>query len=358
MKASIGILAYNEAPTIPRALESLFRQTLITEMPPTTSLEIIVVANGCTDGTAQVSQNCLERCLASMPGATQITTLVKELDQPGKSNAWNVYVHGLSDPACDFLFLMDGDIELIAPNTLRSMLTLLLGRPEAWVAVDRPIKDVLFKQKKNLMDRASLLISQLSGGQRIEGKPSWLCGQLYCGRSQPLRRLHLPTQLPAQDGFLYHMLTTDGLREAPKPERIILAPDACHRFEAYTQIGQLLRHEKWLILATTVNEILYGTLPQQRSSPLEHIGQTIQRLNQSDPDWLSQWIGKTIAQRRFWLIPPFILTRRFYSLRHKALPKAIAFLPFALAAFCVDFMLAIQANTALHKGQGFHHWRK
>jgi glycosyltransferase involved in cell wall biosynthesis len=358
MKLSIGIgvLAYNESSSIRQSLKSLLQQSLFTQANPNVDIEISVVPNGCTDDTAVIAKSILED-LITPSTYPQVRWQVCEVKQAGKSNAWNTYVHQIADPNAEYLFLMDADIELLEPSTLSSMVNLLEKSPDAWVAVDRPIKDVALKEHKNLVEKLSALVSNLSGNQSTEEGPAWLCGQLYCARACQLRQLWLPIGLPAEDGFLYTMIVTDGLQVSAIPQRVVLSKSASHVFQAYTRISRLLRHEKWLILGGTVNELIYkkfagGTLQKQ------HVGSLIKELNEHDPDWLRKFVEQTAAEEGWWLISPFILTRRFQSLRHKPLGKAILLIPLAISAFVIDLMLALQANFELHQGSKLGYWGK
>lgn len=355
MKVTIGILAYNESALIAKAIESLVKQNIFQDVSQDLKFEIIVVPNGCTDDTASIASIALDSFFSSL--SDHVTWQVVEQESPGKTNAWNVYVHELSDPEAQYLFLMDSDIEILDPNTFKSMLHTLEKYPEAWISVDKPIKDVLFKETKTILDRMSIFVSGLSGGNpRIEG-PAWICGQLYCARASRLREIFLPSNLQADDSFLYTMTVTDGLRTEANPNRVILADSATHKFEAYTQLNRLLRHEKWLIVSSAINEIVFDFLKDRRQDEL-HIGSQIKQLNEADPNWLRQCTQKAVKKKGFWVIPRFILIRRFVSLRHKPLLKSLLLLPISCIAFGTDLILAIQANRDLHRSSQVGYWGK
>jgi glycosyltransferase involved in cell wall biosynthesis len=356
LNISIGIVAYNESDSISKMLHSLFQQSLFNEPDSDMDVEIVVVPNGCTDDTAAVSKATLEE-LVKPSLHTNVRWQVCEVEQPGKCNAWNLYVHQFSDPVADYLFLIDSDIQLLDTQTLRSMIHVLEIMPEAWVAVDKPIKDVTLKKNKSLIEQFSVSISQLSGGNAVTGGAAWLCGQLYCARGQVLRRIWLPTNLSVEDGFLYTMIVTDLLNSPKKPNRIILAKSASHIFEAYTDINRLLRHEKWLIVANTINELIYNDLLANGNQQQDK-GLLIKQRNEKDPLWLNKVIQTAIDEKGWWLIPQSILTRRFKSLLNQPPQKVILLLPLAVIAFMVDLMLSSQANLDLHQGTGVRYWGK
>lgn len=357
---SIGIVAYNESEWIGRMLNSLFEQSLFNQSLSDQSvaklqLELIVLPNGCTDDTAEVAR----QAIASAVDPSTHKNLewdVREIAQASKGNAWNLFVHEFSSRKAQYLFLMDSDIQLLNPNTLSSMLKTFEQSP-ARVVVDKPIKDVVLKPEKTLREHLSAAVSGLSGGrQATVGGPAWICGQLYCAEAKALRQIWLPTTLPAQDSFLYTMIVTDSLQTGQHPERVILAGSASHAFEAYTSMKRLLKHERWLISANAVNELLFSNL-KATGMVGSQAGTYIMQNNLENPQWLSHLI-QTAAARRRWLIPRFILTRRFSSLTHKSWYKAAVLFPLTLAAFLIDLYLAIQVNQELHQGAGLGYWGK
>ncbi|CAD0227952.1 glycosyltransferase family 2 protein [Planktothrix agardhii] len=345
-KISLGILAYNEALVIPITLESLFKQTLFTESNPNWEIEIIVIPNGCQDDTALVAETNLKN-LFSPTLYPDLHWQVHEIEQAGKTNAWNLFVHQFSDSRAEYLFLMDADIQLLDPQTLNSMLEILEAKPESWVAVDKPIKDIAIKTHKTLMEQLSVWASGLSGNKAVEGGASWICGQLYCARSSILRKISLPLAVQNDDSFIYTMIVTDGLKFSEESNRVILAPSASHIFEAYTEIGTLFRHEKWLIFGQVINELFYADIKSNQAKKQE-ISAIIQEKNEQDPLWMNQLIKQEIEVKGGWLIPNFILIRRFKSLAKKPILKAILFFPLAFVAFLIDVILAIQVNQEIH----------
>lgn len=348
MKIGIGILAYNEAEFIPTMLNSLFEQSLLTEAHPNLSLEIIVIPNGCKDDTANIAQTCLKQ-LVKPDIHSNLDWKVCEVEQAGKANAWNLFIHQFSNPNTDYFILMDSDIILLDPKTLESMIYLLKEKPEVWISVDKPIKDITLKPNKNFLERLSVQVSKLSGNRAKDEQPAWICGQLYCGRAEILRQMWMPTNLQMDDSFVYTMIVTDYLKSDENPNRVIQAKSASHIFEAYTDIEALLRHQKWLIFGETLNEFIYADL-RANINQNQDLGSLIQQRNEQDPHWIDKLLQKMIQENKSgWLIPRFIVFRRFISLADKPLHKAILFLPLTGIAFLVDFILSVQVNRELHK---------
>lgn len=207
LNISLGILAYNESAIISTTLRSLLQQSLFSEPNSDMAIEIVVVPNGCTDDTAAISRATLEELVPSLH--INVNWRVCEVEQAGLANAWNLYIHEFSNPKADYLFVMSADIQLLALQTLRSMIEVLETRPEAWVSVDKRIKNVSLKENKSLMEQLSTLVSGLSGSNAVEGSAAWISGQLSCTRAKVLRRIWMPATLPTDDAFLYTMIVTD-----------------------------------------------------------------------------------------------------------------------------------------------------
>jgi glycosyltransferase involved in cell wall biosynthesis len=354
LNISIGILAYNESAIIRRNLQSLCEQSLFKNLDQNYKIEIIVVPNGCTDDTAIIAENTLKELINNSNPC--INWHICEIEQAGLANAWNVYIHEFSQFNADYLFVMSADIEFIEPQTLSSMIQVLETRPEAWVSVDKKIKNIVFKKNKSLMEKLSIAISGLSGGNNaVEGSAAWISGQLSCTRAHILRQIWLPTTLPTDDAFIYTMIVTNCLKEQPEPNRVILAGSASHAFEAYTNIACLLRHEKWLIFGQTINELLYADLLVNRGEQ-ENICLTIKQKNEQDPIWLNKLVETVIEKKGGWLVPKFILIRRFESLFNTSLIKVILLFPLALTAFILDLWLSIQVNFELQRNKGINYW--
>src|SRR5438309_11192077 len=125
-RVSLGIFAWNEESALPRTLDSLFEQTLFAELRRANSFcELMVVANGCTDGTAKAAEKDFAQRQQSHPEASGFVTRVADLQQRGKVNAWNQFVGALADRRAKYLMFMDADILMRQPETLWNMLQAL-----------------------------------------------------------------------------------------------------------------------------------------------------------------------------------------------------------------------------------------
>lgn len=342
MKISIGILAYNEADTIAPTLRSLFSQSLLTDPSHPWQVEVVVVPNGCRDATAAVSEGLLAQLTASL-GHGRVTARVCEVTRPGKSNAWNLFVHEFSDPAAQYLLLMDADILFIEPETLENVIGTLETTPDAWVSTDRPVKDVFFKAQKTWSDRLSMAASRVSGGNA-----SWICGQLYGGRAEVLRQIWMPLDIRVEDGFLWMMIVTDGLRSPTDLRRVRRAEQASHQFEAYTGLEGLFKHERWQIVGNTINSLIYEEI-QRAVGQDQPAGAYVAQRNRDNPRWVAELTQAAVESRRWRVIPRSLVFRRFRSLQNRSLPLAIALFPVVLAAFLLDLVIVFQALGELSR---------
>ncbi|NCJ06758.1 glycosyltransferase [Synechococcales cyanobacterium C] len=354
MNISIGLLACNEAETLPQTLESLFQQSLFqaaSAFPqiPEPHLEVIVVANGCTDATVSVAQATLE-VLALDDGLTTVHWYVHDVAQPGKSHAWNLYVHDYAATEAEYLILMDADIQFVAPRTLERMIQTLEHHPEAWVSVDTPIKDIQLKPTKTFLEWLSLRASSTASSAKVA-----ICGQLYCGRAAALRTIWMPPGLPVEDGFLRAMIVTNRFTEPERLSRIQRTPEAAHQFEAYVTPQALIRHEIRLVVGSTLNAFIYHYL-WENATPDCDAGTLICHNNHSNPQWLHHLIQAAVQERGWWLIPRAFWFRRFGVLRHYSWRNRCLRFPLVLVAFCVDWWVFWQANRELHRQGGLNYW--
>src|ERR1044071_6018569 len=239
---SIGIMAWNEEGSIRTTLDSLFRQSVFEKLCTRhEQCEIVVVANGCTDRTVPVVREYLEAIARTHPWADGFTARVGDVPEPGKCNAWNRFVHQVSSLEARYLCLMDADIVFHHRDSVYALMAALERRPRASASSGRQVKDILFKENKTLRDRISLATSNLSAA----GHNGLLCGQLYCLRANVARNIYLPRGLGAvDDGFIKAAVCTDGFTRSSNPDRIALAPEAAHIFEAYVSPAAVLKNQK------------------------------------------------------------------------------------------------------------------
>jgi len=352
VELSIGLLAWNEEESIGVTLRSLFDQTLFGELLNRgTRCEVIVVANGCTDQTAQIATETLRQFNDDPVLRTTVVTRVADVPQRGKPNAWNRFVHEFSSPSARCLFILDADIVFSTRTTLSNMLQSLREHPDATVVVDHPQKDISFKQRKSLADYFSLATSSMT--QRTSAQ---LTGQLYGIRAERARLIYLPRELMVEDGFIKALVCTDGLTAPSNPSRIVQAADAGHIFEAYTSPSAVLRNQKRQIIGQTqlhvlLDKELKGLMKEHQTRPPGGLATLLKERDEQDPVWLRRIVNAHLRERRrFWQMFPGIATfrlKRWMKLRGM---RKFAYLPAALAGTCVTLISCWLASRFLRRG--------
>lgn len=300
---------------IRRTLESLFEQSLFEELSARGECcEVLCIPNGCTDRTAEIAAAVFAEQEQSHPFAAAFACSVRNIREAGVNHTWNTVVHALSRPEAEFLFLMDSDILFNRRETLFNMYRALLENSDASIASDQPVKDVSLKPRKSWRDRISLATSEMNGAT-----PGQMTAQLYCIRSGVARRLYLPKELGMDDGFIKAIVCTDFFSNETNPDRIVVAENASHVFEAYTSAGELLKNQKRQMIGQTIVHVLVEYLktlpPQQRTN----LADTLRRKEEANPDWVARLVAEHLHRVRFFwrLFPdaPSFRFKRWWRLR-------------------------------------------
>jgi glycosyltransferase involved in cell wall biosynthesis len=122
----VAVFAHNEEVRIRAAIESV---VLASDGHP---VEIVVLANGCRDGTVREVRACTSL-------AAHLALV--EIDRGDKAGAWNVFIHealsARGDRAPDVCFLMDGDVTL-EPHALPLLASSFDELPSAKAAGGMP----------------------------------------------------------------------------------------------------------------------------------------------------------------------------------------------------------------------------
>lgn len=353
MKISIGILAWNEENSIRATLHSVFAQSLIRDAVTSGfQIEIICVPNGCTDHTAQAAHGAMLAAAEKLDSPEGVRWRVHELKQPGKTNAWNVFVHELSDPQADVLFLIDADIQIFMPDTLRNMLQKLCGRPDAFICTDLPVKHVVFKNRISLLDRISMKTAQIN--QSASGQ---LCGQLYCARADWLRRLWIPEGIIVEDGFIKKMAVSNFLTEPEDAtRRLLVAETASHVFESYTRLPDVLATHRRQIAGYMIHRWIWEYL-QNHLSEAPDAAALVEHLNKTKPGWSREVIADGIKSRDYTRIYRILLSTRFARFRGFGVSKKVIYIPVLAVQIFLDSLQFLAALRLLCRGKLSKVWR-
>jgi glycosyltransferase involved in cell wall biosynthesis len=190
---SLAVFAHNEAGRIGAALRSIGAAAGGHEV------DVVVLANGCTDRTvAQVR--------AGAPLVPHLS--LAEIDMADKANAWNAYVHDVSEASTpggtDVHFFMDGDVTL-EPDALPLLAAALDAVPDARAAGGVPATG---------RDRDAWRRRMMQNGS--------LAGNLYALRGSFVdelrqRGIRMPAGLIGEDLFLSWLVDRDIASGAPLP---------------------------------------------------------------------------------------------------------------------------------------------
>jgi glycosyltransferase involved in cell wall biosynthesis len=346
---AIGIIAWNEEAALPAMLESFFAQTLFAELAAQKiRCEIICIVNGSTDRTASIARERFEKEQHTHYCREAFTTRVVEVEERGKINAWNLFVHGLSSREAQYLILADADIVLNEPETLWNMYLALDENTTALISTDAPIKDIALKPRHTAIERVSLAVSRMT-----QSAAAQLTGQLYCIKASIARNIYLPADLAAcEDGFIKALACTYFLTHEVRPKHIVAAHNASHIFEAYVSLRDILNNQKRQMIGQTIVHLLVDR--DLKQLPLEqrlNLAETLRAREAADPDWLKLLIAEHVRRtRHFWQLFPNLVTSRFQRLKGLRGFKRITHLPVALAGFAVTLLASYRAYRALRAG--------
>ena len=345
MLISIGILAHNEERDIGTLISDLAKQNLLSN--EALSIEIHVVANGCKDQTIGVSKIAL----ASPPFQRKnITTIVHDLPQPGKSNAWNEFIHKLASSKTDFVFCLDADIRIPEETTLKLVLDKLVESKTACVAIDELVKDLSEKADKTLTERIILAASGTGYNTRAA-----IAGALYCARFDVIREIWMPIGLPGEDGFLRATILTSNFTKDENLDRLVFVEGARHIFESERTIAGVFRHNVRLAIGTAINILLFDHI-RGSESIRKNVAEYIQRRNAADPNWVNDLIRTEIRRGKYFLLNKDFILKRIQGFFSLPLAQRLRRWPILVVSVVFDLALIIRASQLMRRGAGAGFW--
>ncbi len=350
IKLSIGIMAWNEEVSIGPMIASLLGQSIFALLAARNEgCEIVCLANGCTDRTAEVAREAFMRMEREHPSRHGLSAWVADIPEPGRNNAWNRFVHEFSARGTLYICLMDADIIFDRPDTLELVIGELERRPQLGGASDSPRKNIAGKARPSLRDRLSLAGSDMT--DTIDGR---LNGMLYCLRAGIARNLYLPRDLAAtDDGFFKASICTDFFRAPSDPSKVVSVRAATHLYEPYLSLHDFLNNQKRQMIGQTTVHVLIEHLRMLPESERANLGETLRRKDARDPDWLKRLIHTHVDRpRRFWRLFPGILAFRWRRLGQLRGNRRAAHLAAASAGFLVTLVACWQASRFLRRGGG------
>ncbi len=189
MNYCVNILAHNEEKTISECISSILNQSLDDE----DHLEIIVVSNGCSDGT--------DDAVLSIANNDKRVSLFS-IKEGGKVNALRTYLK--SDYYADtnnnnkIVFFMDADVQLRESFILRQLAENILSDDALYAVSASCIPESVYN---NNMDFVSCLF-RVQAKLNAHFRPNILRGMLYCIRTDILQSISFPQNLLSDDVYL------------------------------------------------------------------------------------------------------------------------------------------------------------
>lgn len=337
---AVVILAKDEAATIACCLGDILNQDLFRRLAGRCTIH--VVANGCTDDTADRATRFLRE--QALP--QNVAYDVVDIREPGKSRAWNIAVHTLVDERCAFVYFVDSDIALRDDTVLAGMIDALLTMPDKAAYVGLPVKNNERAQERSITDRFS---SGVSKKTRALGT---INGSLYVIRAEVLRQIWLPNETPGEDGFLNAMVETRGFTVPDGPSLVVQSAEPTHFFDDVGPRG-FFAHERRMMIGTAINNWLFEHLWSLRRTT--HVGEHIKTLNATQPDWVQDEITRR-AGRHWWVMPSNVAFSRFGTVSKLGVARWAGRFPFAFAATVLSLPSIVAANRLLRRRGAARHW--
>lgn len=204
VRIAAGIMAHNEEKVIGSALDSLLGQ----ELSERFLLEVFVVANACTDSTADIVRK----------GIASFTNLhLIEVQAKGKSNAVREFkkeigarnsIAASDEGAFEFLLFMDADIIFVGREVVRKLAEMLEEREDLIAVLPAGIPDTENSAATHFVRglyEAKAALARAVGGTTFSG-------QCYMIRGEVARRIEIPEYVMAEDSYIAERLRGGFLR--------------------------------------------------------------------------------------------------------------------------------------------------
>ena len=209
----VMVLAHNEERRIAACLDSIYAAEAGRK------LDVFVMANGCTDRTADIVENYAR----GQQGLHLVPIALGD-----KCNAWNVFVHDTVPAHCpgrEIYFFVNGDARVV-PGSFGAMARALRDDAYAHAASALPASG-----RNAVRDRRTIL--------EVRG----LVANLYALRGRFVERLRseairLPLNFECDDGLIGALVKWDLAPErgAPEDARIVPCADAEFEFESMSPL--------------------------------------------------------------------------------------------------------------------------
>ena len=357
LKISVGVVAWNEESSIALALESILKQSVFRSAKKLEcETELIVIANGCTDRTVEVTEDFFKKARGEFPEGGSVRLRVEVVPEAGFANAWNLLAHTYSRPDADFIYFVNADIVINQADAFELMLR---GMQKDYVMrVVSPVghKHIEAAKCKTLSDRLNLAVTRFTESNQT----GQVRGHCFCARAAAMRTVWLPKRFPgAVDGCFKRMIVNDMAAAQDNPARIGLAQNASYTFEAYRSFRDIYHRRVRLFVGQTFIETLMRHLKTMRvEQPKLNMTAYLRARDEADPSWLHRLVQLNIHVKGLFATMPSPWFRfRFWRNPKIGLFKKFGMLPAAIVAFLFDIPVFLSAAWRLKTGRISGVWK-
>ncbi|MCC7300769.1 MAG: glycosyltransferase family 2 protein [Verrucomicrobia bacterium] len=357
IKLSVGVVARNEESGIAPALESILNQTVFCNAAGLGfEVELIVIANGCTDRTVEVTESFFEKARREFPENGAVRLRLEIVPEAGFANAWNLLAHTFSRADADFIYFVNADIVIDQVEAFEWMLHEL--QKDIRIQVISPVgrKHIEAAKCKTFCDRLNLMVTRFTE----KNQTAQVRGHCFCARATAMRSVWLPKRFPgAVDGCFKRMIISNMASAPDNPVRIGIARNAGYTFEAYRTFQDIFYRRVRLFVGQTFIETLMRHLKTMREEqPTVNPAAYLRARDETDPTWLYRLVQLNIHVNGLYATMPSPWFRfRFLENPKIGRFKKVGMFPVALIAFLFDVPVFLSAAWRLKTGHVSDVWK-
>lgn len=350
VKISVGVVAWNEESSIALALESILKQSIFRSSKSLDcETELIVIANGCTDRTVEVTDDYLKKARCEFPEGGPVRLRLEVVPEAGFANAWNLLTHTYSRTDADFIYFVNADIIIDQTDAFELMLRRL--QRDYAMRVISPVghKHIEAAKCKSLCDRLNLAVTRFTE----KNQTAQVRGHCFCACAPAMRSVWLPKYFPgAVDGCFKRMIVSDMAATPDNPARIGLLLNASYTFEAYRTFRDIFSRRVRLFVGQTFIETLMGHLKTMRvEQPKLNLTAYLRARDETDTSWLHRLVQLNIhVNGLFATLPSPWFRFRFWRNPSISTFKKLGMLPVAVIAFVFDVPVFLSAAWRVKTG--------
>jgi glycosyltransferase involved in cell wall biosynthesis len=357
LKLSVGVVAWNEESSITVALESILKQSIFRSTKGLDcETELIVIANGCTDRTVEVTEEFFKKAQLEFPDGGPVRLRLEVVPEAGFANAWNLLAHTYSRPDADYIYFVNADIVIDQNDAFEQMLRRL--QRDYAMRVISPVgnKHIEAAKCKSLCDRLNLAVTRFTE----KNQTAQVRGHCFCACAPAMRAVWLPKYFPgAVDGCFKRMIVSDMASAEDNPARIGLALNASYTFEAYRTFRDIYFRRVRLFVGQTFIEVLMRHLKIMRDEqPKVNLTAYLRARDETDSSWLHRLVQLNIhVNGLFETMPSPWFRFRFWNNPKISRFRKLGMLPIAVIAFIFDIPVFLSAAWRLKTGRVSDVWK-